>query len=117
MNNERQNNFEARQKELMKLTDQELKDKFWQLCNKAVEPMVESGKKYTSPSIERSILLRMGIDSVSSQAIVSRIKEAGLLKKGAGNVVLKVSKKLDTSILDAGQKIINDDTALNGLFS
>ena len=116
MSEERIKKFEARRQELEKMTDDQLKEKFWELCNKVVEPMVEYGKKYTSPSIERSVLLRMGIDSITSQAVVSNIKEAGLLGKGAGHVVLKLSQKLNTDLRAAAQKISEDMTVLNGLF-
>ena len=109
--------FEERQKQLKNLSDQQLKERFWELCHKAVKPMVEYGQKYTSQSIERSVLLRMGIDSISSQGIVSKIKESGLLAKGAGHAVLKVSQKYNITITEAGKKILNDDTALAGLFS
>ena len=116
MSEERIRKFEERRKKLNNLTDEQLKVRFWELCHEVVKPMVDYGKKYTSQSIERSVLLRMGIDSVSSQGIVSKIKEAGLLGKGAGHAVLKISKKYNISITDAGKKIINDDTALEGLF-
>ena len=63
MTEDRLKKYEKRLTELHKLSDEELKNRFWELCNKIVEPMVEYGKNYTSPSIERSVLLRMGIDS------------------------------------------------------
>lgn len=116
MSEERIKKFEARRQELEKMTDEQLKERFWELCNKVVEPMVEYGKNYTSSSIERSVLLRMGVDSITSQAVVSNIKEAGLLGKGAGHVVLKLSQKLNTDLKAAAHKISEDATVLNGLF-
>lgn len=108
--------FERRQAELKKLSDAELKDRFWRLCNQVVEPIVGMAKTHTSPSIERSVLLRMGIDSVSTHAVVTRVTEAGLLGKGAGHVVLKVSQKTGKDIRGAAQAIIDDKAVLNGLF-
>lgn len=116
MSEDRQKKYENRLTELHKLSDEELKNRFWELCNKIVEPMVEYGQKYTSPSIERSVLLRMGINSLTTQSVVKKINEAGLLGKGAGHVVLKLSQKRKISIVDAAKCITEDETALNGLF-
>jgi len=76
--------FERRQAELKKLSDAELKDRFWRLCNQVVEPIVGMAKTHTSPSIERSVLLRMGIDSVSTHAVVARGPAAGGPRGQAG---------------------------------
>jgi len=108
--------FDLRQAELKKMSDAELKDRFWKLCNQMVEPIVGLAKTHTSPSIERSVLLRMGIDSVSTHAVVTRVLEAGLLGKGAGHVVLKLSRKTGKDIRSAAQAIIDDKTVLDGLF-
>ncbi len=108
--------FERRQAELKRMSDAELKDRFWKLCNQVVEPIADMAKTHTSPSIERSVLLRMGIDSVSTHAVVTRVMEAGLLGKGAGHVVLKVSRKTGKDIRGAAQAIIDDKAVLNGLF-
>ncbi|MDN5279458.1 MAG: D-ornithine 4,5-aminomutase subunit alpha [Clostridiales bacterium] len=116
MSEERIRKFEARRQELKKMGDDELKQRFWELCKKVVEPMTEYGSKYTSPSIERSVLLRMGIDSPTSQGAVVAINEAGLLGKGAGHVVLKVAKNLNLEIREAAKKISEDKTVLEGLF-
>ncbi len=116
MSEDRVKKFEARRQQLGKMSDDQLKDRFWELCNQMVEPMVEYGRKYTSQSIERSVLLRMGIDSVTSQGVVSKINEAGLLGKGAGHVVLKLSQKLKVDIRAAAKHINEDKNALQGLF-
>lgn len=116
MGAERINKFEARRQQLEKMNDDELKSLFWKLCHQVVEPMVEYGRNFTSPSIERSVLLRMGIDSQTSQAVVIRVQEAGLLAKGAGHVVYKLSGKLGLSIRDAARKITEDSKILEGLF-
>lgn len=108
--------FEKRQAELNRMSDAELKDRFWKLCEEVVKPVADLARTHTSPSIERSVLLRMGIDSVSTHAVVSRIMDAGLLGKGAGNVVLKLSQKKNMDIRQAAQAIIDDKDVLNGLF-
>lgn len=108
MSEDRIKKFEARRQQLDKMNDEQLKSRFWQLCDQIVEPMVDYGRKYTSQSIERSVLLRMGIDSVTSQGVVSRINEAGLLGKGAGNIVLKVSQKHRVDLRVAAKRINED---------
>lgn len=108
--------FEKRQAELKNMSDAELKERFWKLCNQVVEPIVDLAKTHTSPSIERAVLLRMGIDSVSTHAVVTKVLEAGLLGKGAGNVVLRVSQKNGKDIRGAAQAIIDDKNVLSGLF-
>jgi len=114
--NDRIARFEKRRAELHKMSDDQLKARFWELCGKAVEPMVELAKTHTSPSIERAVLLRMGIDSISTKAVVTRVHEAGLLGHGAGQAVLKVAEKCKTDVRGAAKKIIDDATVLDGLF-
>ena len=116
MTDDRISRFETRREALAKLSDEELKARFWQLTNEVVAPIVDLARSHTSPSIERSVLLRMGIDSVSSQGVVKRILDAGLLGKGAGHVVLKLSQKNGTDVRAAAQAILDDRTVLEGLF-
>lgn len=116
MTDDRIARFESRQAELNAMSDDELKQRFWDLSFELMTPVVELARTHTSPSIERSVLLRMGIDSVSSHGIVDKCHEAGLLGKGAGQVVLKVAQANDCDIRTAGQKILDDPNALNGLF-
>jgi D-ornithine 4,5-aminomutase subunit alpha len=116
MTNSRIDRFEKRREELNKMSDEELKSLFWQLCDQAVDPIVDLAKTHTSPSIERSILLRMGIDSISSHAVVDRIYEAGYLGKGAGHVVLKLAQKNGTDVRAAAAAILENKDVLNGLF-
>jgi D-ornithine 4,5-aminomutase subunit alpha len=116
MTDDRISRFETRREALAKLTDDELKARFWELTNRVVAPIVDLARSHTSPSIERSVLLRMGIDSISSQGVVKRILDAGLLGKGAGHVVLKLSKKNGTDVRAAAQAILDDRTVLDGLF-
>lgn len=113
---DRMSRFESRREALGKLTDEELKARFWELTNAVVEPIVGLARSHTSPSIERSVLLRMGIDSVTTQGVVKQVLDAGLLGKGAGHVVLKVARKNGTDVRAAAQAILDDRTVLEGLF-
>jgi len=58
----------------------------------------------------------MGIDSVSSHGVVERIHEAGLLGKGAGQVLLKVAQKNGTDVRAAAAAILENKDVLQGLF-
>jgi D-ornithine 4,5-aminomutase subunit alpha len=116
MNDDRMVKFEQVRGRLREMIDDQLKDRFWALCDKAVEPMVDLARTHTSPSIERAVLLRMGIDSISSHGIVDRIHEAGLLGKGAGHVVLKVSQRTGRNVKAAAAAILEDKAVLEGLF-
>ncbi len=116
MTQERITSFEKRREELSKLSDEELKERFWQLCNQVVEPIVDLARTHTSPSIERSVLLRMGIDSLTAHAAVDHILEAGLLGKGAGHVVLEVAQKRHCDVRTAATAIVDNKEVLNGLF-
>ncbi len=117
MTDERNLRFEQRRKELQKMTDEQLKAHFWELCNQLVDPIVDLARTHTSPSIERSVLLRMGIDSLSSHGVVERIYEAGLLGKGAGHVLLKLAEKQGTDLKSAAAAILDDKDILQDLFS
>jgi D-ornithine 4,5-aminomutase subunit alpha len=98
----RADDYEIRRQHIKNLSDEELKAKFWELAEKAVEPMLELGKKNTTPSVERSILLRMGFSSLEAKPIVEGVIKKGLMGKGAGNVVWRLSKKLGISVREAG---------------
>ena len=117
MSEDRIARFEQRQAELHQMSDAELKARFWELCNQVVEPIVGLAKTHTSPSIERSVLLRMGIDSVSSHGVVDRIYRAGLLSKGAGHVLLRVAEKNGTDVRAAAAAILENEDVLDGLFA
>lgn len=116
MTDNRIERIEGRLAELHKLTDEQLKDRFWQLCEELMTPVAELAKTHTSPSIERSVLLRMGIDSISTHGVVEKVTEAGLLGKGAGHCVLKVSHAKGVDVRGAAKLIIEDPKVLDGLF-
>ena len=115
-NAERIARFEVRREELEQMSDEQLKARFWELCSQVIDPIVELSRTHTSPSIERSVLLRMGIDSISSHGVVDRIYEAGLLGKGAGHVVLKLAQKNGTDVRSAAAAILENKDVLQGLF-
>lgn len=98
----RADDYQVRREHLANLTDEELKKKFWELAEKIVEPMLELGYKNTTPAVERSVLLRMGFSSLEVKPIVEGVMAKGLMSKGAGNVVWRLSKKLGVSVREAG---------------
>ncbi len=98
----RADDYQQRRAHLANLTDEELYERFWKLANEIVDPLLELGKKNTTPSVERSILLRMGFSSLEVKPIVEGVMNKGLMGKGAGNVVLRLSKKLGCSVREAG---------------
>lgn len=116
MSSDRMADFERRRRALRELDDAALTARFWELADQAVAPIVELARTHTSPSIERSVLLRMGIDSVSSHGIVDRIAEAGLLGKGAGHVLVRLAAREGIDVRAAGQRVLDDASCLNGLF-
>ena len=69
------------------LTDEQLEARFWELTRQVVAPMVDLARTHTSPSIERSVLMRMGVDSPTCMAVVGECEKRGLLGHGAGHVV------------------------------
>lgn len=102
---QRKDDFEIRRKHLAHLTEAELEKRFWELTEKIVDPLIEMARTYTSPSIERSVLLRMGFDSLTAKAIVDRCLGKGLLGKGAGHVVSKYAMSQNISVKEAGERL------------
>ena len=74
---------------LAELSDEQLEARFWELAQQVVDPLVELARTHTSPSIERSVLMRMGVDSPTCMAVVGECEKRGLLGHGAGHVVLR----------------------------
>ncbi|MHB1452169.1 MAG: D-ornithine 4,5-aminomutase subunit OraS [Coriobacteriia bacterium] len=84
----REDTFDEARAHLQGLSDADLEARFWSLAQRCVDPMVELARTHTSPSIERSVLMRMGVDSVTSKAVVAECETRGLLGHGAGQVLL-----------------------------
>ncbi len=99
----REDDFPVRRQHLAGLSDQELQERFWQLAQELVAPLVELARTHTSPSIERSVLLRMGFSSLEASAIVARCVERNLLGKGAGAIVWRYAKAKGMPVLEAGR--------------
>ena len=66
---ERPDNFEKRRERLRELSEEELHARFWELVDRIVDPMIEEARTHTTPSIERSVLLRMGLSSVDANTL------------------------------------------------
>lgn len=84
----REDTFRDAREHLQGLSDEALEARFWELSQQCVDPLVELARTHTSPSIERSVLMRMGIDSRTCMAVVGECEKRGLLGHGAGHVVL-----------------------------
>lgn len=102
----RNDDFLTRRSHLKDMSDVQLKERFWDLAKQLTDPLLEMGKEYTSPSIERSVLLRMGFSSPESAALVNACLEHNLLGHGAGHVVYKMSKVWSVTIRQAGQRLL-----------
>jgi D-ornithine 4,5-aminomutase subunit alpha len=84
----REDTFGQAREHLADLSDSELEARFWDLTQQCVDPLIELARTHTSPSIERSVLMRMGIDSPTCMAVVAECETRGLLGHGAGHVLL-----------------------------
>lgn len=98
----REDDFQKRREHLKGMDDEALFNYFWELAGKIVEPMLEAGKIYTTPAVERSVLLRMGFSSIEAKPIVNGLLDRNLLGHGAGNTVWRLSEKLGVSVREAG---------------
>ena len=98
----REDDFATRRAHLANLSDEELKDKFWELTEQVVDPLLKMGYENTSPAIERSVLLRMGFSSLEVAQIVNTAEEYGLLGHGAGHIVYKLAKTKNMTIREVG---------------
>jgi D-ornithine 4,5-aminomutase subunit alpha len=106
---ERKDDFSRRRAHLKDLTEEQLEARFWDLTEKLVDPLIKLAETHTSPSIERSVLLRMGFSSLEAKGIVAKAIDHNLLGKGAGHVVYKVAKNEKLEIRDAGLKLADGE--------
>ncbi len=106
---QREDDYQARRRRVADLTDEQLERRFWELAERVVDPLVELARRYTSPSIERSVLLRMGFSDGEAQAIVQRCVEHRLLGKGAGHVVWKVARAKGMDYREAGRALADGE--------
>ena len=63
----RDDDFAERRKHIADLSDDELYARFWELTTQVVTPLYELGRTNTTPSVERSVLLRMGVSSLDAK--------------------------------------------------
>ena len=104
--NARPDDFASRREHLRGMTDEQLKAYFWELTAKVVDPMVALARTHTTPSIERSVLLRMGFSDPEAKTIVDKVIEHQLMGKGAGNVVYVLSRMEKTDVRTAGLRLL-----------
>ena len=102
---QRPDDFQERRQKVAHLSDEELIGRFWELTEKVVDPLVRLARGHTSPSIERSVLLRMGFSSLDAKAIVDKAVEHGLLGKGVGHVILRVAQASGRDYREAGREL------------
>lgn len=102
---ERADDYLERREHLKDLSEEQLEARFWELTEKLMDPVIKLAETHTSPSIERSVLLRMGFSSLESTAIVKQVIDHGLMGKGAGHIVYKAAKAKDIEIREAGLQL------------
>ncbi len=102
---ERTDDFLERRKHLKHLSEEQLEARFWELTEKLMDPIIKLAETHTTPSIERSVLLRMGFSSLESTAIVQQVLDHGLISKGAGHIVYKIARAKEIEIREAGLKL------------
>ena len=104
---ERPDDFERRRQRLRELSDEALHARFWQLLDEIVAPLLAEARTHTTPSIERSVLLRMGFSSVEAKALVEGFAGRGLLGHGAGRLILELADSRRLTVRDAGQALLD----------
>jgi D-ornithine 4,5-aminomutase subunit alpha len=102
----RNDDFESRRAHLKRFSDEGLHAYFWDLVGEIVEPLVAEARTHTSPSIERSVLLRMGFSSLETKLLVDKMLEKGLLAHGAGHLVLKLAERKGILVREAGLQLM-----------
>lgn len=106
-NLKRDDDYQVRRKHLEGLSNEELKARFWDLAGKAVDPLLELATTHTSPSVERSVLLRMGFSSLEAKPLVDQAVNHGLIAKGVGHVVYRIAKENNMEIRQAGLELMD----------
>lgn len=99
---QREDDFLSRRAHLAGLSDAELKTLFWEKIDELVQPLLDLAKENTSPSIERSVLLRMGFSSIEADGLVDLAIDRGLLGYGAGHAVYLAAKKTGGDVRKTG---------------
>ncbi len=105
---QRNDDFKDRREHLDAYSDAELKTYFFELTDQLIDPLLDLAHAYTTPAIERSVLMRMGFSSIEAKTITDRLFELELLAHGAGHVVYLYAKKRKISIREAGLLLLED---------
>ncbi len=103
---DRPDDFESRREHLRDLSDDQLHARFWDLVNQIVAPLIEEARTHTTPSIERSVLLRMGLSSIEAKALVDGFAARGLLGNGTGRLLLELAEAKDITVREAAQALL-----------
>lgn len=102
----REDDFEQRRKHLEKLTDAQLKEKFWRLTQELIDPMLELARTHTSPSIERSVLLRMGVSSLDANPLVQMAIDRSMIGYGVGHILYLASIRNNIDLKTATKDLL-----------
>ena len=103
---QREDDYLSRRKHLEGLSDEELKSLFWEKIDQIVQPLLKMARENTSPSIERSVLLRMGFSSIEADGLVDRTIDHGLMGYGAGHAVYLAAEQTGGDIRQAGLEML-----------
>ena len=102
----REDDYLQRNQQLAQLSDEALKERFWELVEQIVDPLLDLAKSHTSPAIERSVLLRMGFSSLEAQPLVDGAIDRGLIGHGVGHVIYRIAKEKNLDVRTAGLELI-----------
>ncbi|OJV62146.1 MAG: ornithine aminomutase [Clostridiales bacterium 38-18] len=102
----REDDYLQRNQHLAQLSDEALKERFWELVEQIVDPLLDLAKSHTSPAIERSVLLRMGFSSLEAQPLVDGAIDRGLIGHGVGHVIYRIAKEKNLDVRTAGLELI-----------
>ena len=105
----RDDTFPHVRRHLDALSDEQLEARFWELTQQIVDPLVALAASHTSPSIERSVLMRMGVDSQTCAAVVAECEKRALLGHGAGHVLLVCSQEWGCDVVAAAGRLASGD--------
>jgi D-ornithine 4,5-aminomutase subunit alpha len=103
---ERKDDFAVRRARLAALSDEELHSYFWNLAEQTVAPLLTEARTHTTPSLERSVLLRMGFSSLEAKGLVQQMGERHLLGHGAGHLILALAQRKALSVREAGTALL-----------
>ncbi|PKK94287.1 MAG: ornithine aminomutase [Tenericutes bacterium HGW-Tenericutes-6] len=110
---QRNDDFKERHIHLKDLSDEALKERFQELTDQIIDPLLDMAYHYTTPAIERSVLMRMGFSSLEAKEIVNKMNEHNLLGHGAGHVVYKYHVMHKVSIREAGLALLDQKNLMD----